>query len=371
MTIGATAFSESPLDTLISLAVNPPVLGNGDGVFRCSYYGNDYGAQNPSIPVYVPCGSNSAYQSADGWNYFTNIIENLFDISVYSNDTLMGIASVAQANTCANDTAIISVTPKTGYRFVAWNDGKTTNPRTITVMSDTAFTAIFGLQGMFYVLVMVNEPTMGSISGNGDYAANTNAVISATANTGYRFVKWTDGITDNPRTITVISDTSFTAEFEPSPLYHLTLSVNNTNMGTVTGDGDYLENTAVTIEAITNTGYRFVKWNDDITQNPRTVIVLSDTSFTAEFEVEIGITDLETSTITIYPNPTREYIHIILPENVSNAVFTIYDMQGKALIQQNINNQDVVSVSNLAAGIYIYSVRTDKEKHEGKLIINK
>jgi hypothetical protein len=76
------------------------------------------------------------------------------------------------------------------------------------------------------------------------------------------------------------------------------------------------------------------------------------------------------SLIEIYPNPATDYIHITLPENIQHAVFTLYDMQGKTLVQQQINNQDVVLVSNLAAGIYIYNVRTDKEKQTGKLIIN-
>jgi hypothetical protein len=75
--------------------------------------------------------------------------------------------------------------------------------------------------------------------------------------------------------------------------------------------------------------------------------------------------------ISVYPNPATDHISVILPENVSNAVFTLYDMQGKVLIQQNIGNQDVVSVNNLAAGIYIYSVITNKQKHIGKIIINK
>jgi hypothetical protein len=44
-------------------------------------------------------------------------------------------------------------------------------------------------------------------------------------------------------------------------------------------------------------------------------------------------------------------------------------MQGKVLIRKEINNQDAVSVSNLAAGVYIYNVITDKQKHTGKIVI--
>jgi hypothetical protein len=80
--------------------------------------------------------------------------------------------------------------------------------------------------------------------------------------------------------------------------------------------------------------------------------------------------EIEASTISVYPNPARNNITVILPENISYAVFTLYDMQGKALVKQNINNQDAISVNNLAAGIYIYNVTTEKQNHRGQLIIN-
>jgi hypothetical protein len=74
--------------------------------------------------------------------------------------------------------------------------------------------------------------------------------------------------------------------------------------------------------------------------------------------------------ITVYPNPTTGNVSITLPENVHNAFFTLYDMQGKRLIRKEVNNQDRVEVNNLAAGIYIYHIKTNKENHTGKLRIN-
>ena len=44
-------------------------------------------------------------------------------------------------------------------------------------------------------------------------------------------------------------------------------------------------------------------------------------------------------------------------------------MQGKVLIRKEVSSQETVSVSELAAGIYIYNVRTDKQKHVGKFRI--
>lgn len=39
-------------------------------------------------------------------------------------------------------------------------------------------------------------------------------ILTATPNVGYKFVKWQDGNTDNPRTVTVTSDKTYTAYFE-------------------------------------------------------------------------------------------------------------------------------------------------------------
>jgi hypothetical protein len=83
----------------------------------------------------------------------------------------------------------------------------------------------------------------------------------------------------------------------------------------------------------------------------------------------IGVKDIRINHETILsPNPATDNISITLPENVSQAVFTVYDMQGKVLIKQKISNQETVAVNNLAAGVYIYNIRTDKQNYQGKLI---
>ena len=67
MSIGNNAFYYCRvLTSITSLAQNPPTLGN-----------NAFMNVDKSIPVYVPCGTLTAYQTAAGWNEFTNLIENL------------------------------------------------------------------------------------------------------------------------------------------------------------------------------------------------------------------------------------------------------------------------------------------------------
>ena len=69
-------------------------------------------------------------------------------------------------------------------------------------------------------------------------------------------------------------------------LYNVSLFFPNYwyDYGTLNGDGYYEEGETIEISATPNFGYKFVKWNDDNTDNPRTITVTSDMEFTAYFE---------------------------------------------------------------------------------------
>lgn len=67
----------------------------------------------------------------------------------------------------------------------------------------------------FYTLTVLSDNAiMGTVSGSGSFPENTTTDISATANPGYRFVRWNDNNTEISRSITITSDTTFTAYFE-------------------------------------------------------------------------------------------------------------------------------------------------------------
>lgn len=70
------------------------------------------------------------------------------------------------------------------------------------------------------------------------------------------------------------------------PKYTITVTSNDATMGTVTGGGTYEEGTNVTIAAIPNTDYRFVKWQDGVTEASRSIIVSKDETYTATFEAD-------------------------------------------------------------------------------------
>ncbi len=57
------------------------------------------------------------------------------------------------------------------------------------------------------------DETKGIVTGSGIYNYLSNCILTAIPNDGYHFTQWSDGNTDNPRTIVLTQDTTFTAEF--------------------------------------------------------------------------------------------------------------------------------------------------------------
>ena len=66
-----------------------------------------------------------------------------------------------------------------------------------------------------FIGTSVNDQAMGSVTGMGTYDKGTTVTLTATANEGYRFVRWSDDVTDNPRTVTAdVNGAAYTAVFE-------------------------------------------------------------------------------------------------------------------------------------------------------------
>ena len=72
-----------------------------------------------TIPVYVPCGSVSAYRSKAYWKKFTNIQEGWYDIIVSTNLDEGGSA-IGDGNYCLGSTCTLIATANEGYTFVNW-----------------------------------------------------------------------------------------------------------------------------------------------------------------------------------------------------------------------------------------------------------
>ncbi len=263
--------------------------------------------------------------------YTATFTRNLYIIT--TNVTPTGAGTVTGGGSFYyGDHATLIATANSGYIFQGWSDGNTDTPRHIVVTNNATYTAVFGHSGTTYynVTATVSPNGAGSVTGTGPFPAGSTTTLTANANTGYTFNHWQDGNTQNPRTVTVNSNLSFTAYFTQNT-YTITTNVNPTWAGTVTGGGSYHYGDQPTLNATANEGYEFDHWNDGITQNPRQITVTGNATYTAYFNVlapnvytistevtpagagtvEGGGTYLEgeTATLVATPNPGYTFEH--------------------------------------------------------------
>lgn len=208
-------------------------------------------------------------------------VPNAYLLTVVPSDTTLGTVSGGGTYNY-NTTVTIYAIPAEGCHFTQWNDGNTSNPRTIVVTSDASFTAQFAVN-VYSIMVSSANTLWGSVSGGGSYSHNAVATLTATAASGCHFTQWNDGNTDNPRSITVTQNASYIAQFAVNS-YSVTVSTSNSALGIVTGSGTYSHNSTAVLTATPNYGFHFVQWNDGNTDNPRSIIVTHDVSYTALFD---------------------------------------------------------------------------------------
>ena len=145
--------------------------------------------------------------------------------------------------------------------------------------------------------VQVTATEGGTVEGrNGEYKEGETVVFTAIPDDGYSFNKWSNGSTENPRTITIYGDITLTAEFVQNPLLTIFASDN----GTIETDvnGRYKIGSNVTVTAKPDAEYYFTGWSDGSTENPRTITIGSeDISLTAYFFTPTVDLELESGTL--------------------------------------------------------------------------
>ena len=88
----------------------------------------------------------------------------------------------------------------------------------------------------FTITVNSNNEAWGTVEGGGQYADQSVITITAVPALGYEFEKWQDGNTDNPRTITVVADETYTAYFKvANPEVKVTFNSDKWDAGSIEG----------------------------------------------------------------------------------------------------------------------------------------
>ena len=243
-----------------------------------------------------------------------------------------------------NAEVTITATANTGYTFANWTEGQDTVSTdatySFTVTANRSLVANFTINT--YSVTAVANPTEGGTvaidvpSQNGVYDYGTSLVITATANEGYHFTQWSDGVTEAQRSYTVVADAEFVAYFAENVANEYTISAtaNPVEGGTIEGAGTYEENAQAVLRATANTGYTFTNWTegDEVvsTEAEYSFTVTADRTLVANFEA-IPVTTTYTITLSVTGNgtvtPSGENGIVTVNEG-DDAVFTITPDEG-------------------------------------------
>ena len=298
----------------------------------------------------IPCGTMEAYMDNSVWahmiedGYRMNIQEPApaNTLTVATTNEQQGAAHIVQSNACDDDNAIIEAVANYGYHFVQWNDGNTDNPRNIVVTEDVTYTAEFAAN-TYVVTTDVHEEIMGNVTGAGEYLYTEEATLTAVANEFYRFVQWSDGVTDNPRSVVVEKDSLFIAEFE----------IETFNVVAASGEPEK-GRVKIILVAEPIEGFEFLEWSDGNTENPRAFYPTEDIEVYAYFQVKSSTpTDIESSMISqarVWGNSGTLHVE------GANTDYYVLDAAGKLIYQ---GRQSEIS---LPVGVYLVTIAGEIQK---------
>ena len=192
---------------LISVTIGNNVTSIGDDAFyECS------GLISVTIPNSVTSIGDYAFYECSGLTSVTigNSVTSIGDYAFYSCSSLTSIKCLANTPPSLDgtgpfynisDTCTLTVPCGSSAAYTAsdWN---------------TYFAGRISEDLSFELSVSANDETYGNVAFEAQSCEV--ATITATPNEGYEFTGWNDGNTENPRTVTVTSDTAFMAIFTAS-----------------------------------------------------------------------------------------------------------------------------------------------------------
>ncbi|GBU21741.1 hypothetical protein R80B4_01641 [Fibrobacteres bacterium R8-0-B4] len=307
------------------------------------------------------------------------------------------------------DSISVTAVPDSGYAFFRWSDNIATAMRTDkyavgvevhveAIFKDTVPTVPADPDLQYFTLAYsvgkggkIKEGSGTPVSSiiRNVAADSTGPTITAVPDTGYIFIKWSDGFADSARTDIAKSDSMLTAEFAStdtaSRTYKVTyiagaggnLRINNSSEYVTRYDTTVTAGTdAAAIIAIADSGYKFVKWSsgDTLVQRYNTN-VQADVSDTAIFELrqtdavassnrEIPIAPTVEVTViapaaviagelTAGPNPTSAEVKFFRTGRaIKTGKLAVYDASGKlvttiSLSDKGTNGKRTVGTWNL------------------------
>lgn len=359
----------------------------GDGAYAA---GDPVTVTATAVPGYrfLNWTDNNAVVSTQSSYTFTidinhSLIANFVpDVAQWSVTT--SAAPVAGGSTSGDATldegsnATVTATPTAGYAFTNWTEGgtvvSTSASYTFVITTDRALVANFTALPTYAISASATPSIAGTTTGAGNYLSGSSATLTATANAGYVFTKWTSGnnqvSTNATHTFTVSSAKTYVANFIVAGTQQtISASASPSIGGSVSGAGSYASGDSATIIATANPGYVFSKWlegSTTVSTSPSyTFVVTANRTLTAKFTEAFvistssfpetgGTTEMDSLTYKSNENasarafPADGYVFANWTENgnvVSSDSSYAFNVTGNRTLVANFINPNLVLVN--------------------------
>ena len=187
-------------------------------------YGTSFGTET-TLRTNINSSSSNIYA------YFEPIT---YTVTASASPAAGGTVSVGTSPVSSGGSSVLTATNNTGYTFDGWyeNNSKLSSSMSYTLTNITSNRTIVGKftqTASYYTITVALGDGMTSAN---NVLSGTDVSISATANLGYRFVRWDDDNTNPSRTIKASETKTYYAYFEELPLKTTTVAQDGTGSGT-------------------------------------------------------------------------------------------------------------------------------------------
>jgi hypothetical protein len=211
--------------------------GTGTGTFTNAPLFVNYGNGDFRLQTGSPCinaGNNAYVAGTNDLAGRPRIVGGTVDVGAYEyQGPYLNVAATTggsvtrdpdQPDYLLGSLVTVTATPTTGYGFIRWTGDATGSTNPLTVIMDTTknITAVFASTAL--TLASQGLGTISKVPDQAFYTVGQQVALTATPARWYVFLGWTDGVTNNPRTVTVGESNAYTAVFTPTtPLETVTI----------------------------------------------------------------------------------------------------------------------------------------------------
>ncbi len=206
--------------------------------------------------------------------------------------TVIGSGAYDYGATCT-----MTASANTGYTFMYWIENSDTLSfdanYSFVVTGDRYLTACFALP--FNIMAVSNPSEGGEIVGSGTFDYGTICTLTATANSGYTFMNWTENnevvSNDADYGFIVTRDRILQANFALP--FNITATACPEAGGTVSGGGYYEYGSTCSLEAFANENYTFMYWTEEgevVSNDPNySFVVTGERNLQASFSLPLSV----------------------------------------------------------------------------------